>query len=54
MSKRITGLTAMAVGAILGVGRSAVSQDPTITDHHGRAVARRHDQAPITTEGRAL
>lgn len=33
MSKRITDLTAMAVAAILGVGRSAVAQDPTITDH---------------------
>jgi hypothetical protein len=28
MSRRITGLTAMAVVAILGVGRSAVAEDP--------------------------
>ena len=28
MSKRITGLIAMTVGAILGAGRSAVAQDP--------------------------
>jgi hypothetical protein len=40
MSKRITGLIAMAVGAILGVGRSAV--------------APLQGQAPITTEGEAL
>lgn len=49
MSKRTTALIAMAVGAIVGVGRSAVAQDPTIADHQGRVAARRHDQAPITT-----
>ena len=36
MSNRIPGLIAMAVGAIFGVGRSAVAQDPTIADPHGR------------------
>jgi hypothetical protein len=36
MSKRTTGLIAMAVGAILGLGRLAVAQDGAIADHHGR------------------
>jgi len=34
MSKRITGLIAMAAGAILGVSRSAAAQDPPVADHH--------------------
>jgi len=34
---RIASLVAMAVGAIVGVGRSAVAQDPTTTNGHGRA-----------------
>ncbi len=37
MSKRITGLIAMTVAAILGAGRSAVAQHPTLPDHHGRS-----------------
>ena len=36
MAKRMTCLTAIIVGAILGVGPSAAAQDPTLTDHHGR------------------
>jgi hypothetical protein len=36
MSMRTIGLIAMAVGAILGVGRSAAAQDPTSADYHGR------------------
>jgi hypothetical protein len=37
MSNRITRLTAVVVGAIVNVGRSAVAQDPTTANHHGRA-----------------
>ena len=36
MSKRTTAFAAIAVGAILGVGRSAVAQDPTLTDYRER------------------
>jgi hypothetical protein len=51
MSKRTNGPDRDAVGAIPGVGRSAVAQDPTIADHRGRVVARRHDQIPLQLEG---
>jgi hypothetical protein len=36
MSKRITGLIAIAAATILGVGQSAAAQDPRIADHHER------------------
>jgi hypothetical protein len=36
MSKRTTGLIAMTVGAILGLGRPAVAQDGAVADDHGR------------------
>jgi len=36
MSVRIMSLVAMVVGAILGVGRSPVAQDPTTADAYGR------------------
>jgi hypothetical protein len=36
MSKRTTGLIAIAVTAILGVGRSTAAQDPTIAGVRGR------------------
>ena len=36
MSKRITGLIALAAAAVLGIGRSAAAQEPTIVDHHER------------------
>ena len=54
MSKRPTALTAIAAGLILGVGQSAVAQDPPIADHHERPVAGRHDQAPSQLKGEAL
>jgi hypothetical protein len=36
MSKRLTGLIAMAAAVISGAGRSAVAQDSTIAGHHER------------------
>jgi len=44
---RTSSLVAMAVGSILGVGRSAVAQDPTTADGYGRA-----DDEEISTLGR--
>jgi hypothetical protein len=36
MSKRMTKLIALAMGAMLVVGRSAIAQDPAIADEQGR------------------
>jgi hypothetical protein len=57
MSVRIMSLVAMAVGAILGVGRSAVAQDPTTADAYGRTdhvflVGRAHLTVGAALQGR--